>query len=76
MPQLRKCAMCKEPVLWIRSAVLDLEPTCDGNVAVIDGHYYLKTDLGETLGRIYDGQYHTHHAATCRVLHPSKEARK
>lgn len=75
MPELRKCAMCSEPVLWVSSLYplpLDSEPTCDGTMAVIDGAVVNKQVLGETLCRIYDGQFHTQHAATCRVLHPPK----
>ena len=71
MPELRKCAMCKEPVLWINDVPVDPEPSCDGNIAIIDGSHYLKP-IGELRGQIYDGQYHTQHAATCRVLHPPK----
>jgi hypothetical protein len=67
--------MCGEAVLWVGLAVLDADPTCDGTVAVIDGKYYLKAVLGDTLGRIFDGPYRTQHAATCPVLHP-KEKKK
>lgn len=75
MSELRKCKMCSEPVLWVSSLYpipLDADPTCDGTMAVIDGAVIAKAVLGETLSCIYDGQYHTQHAATCRVLHPAK----